>query len=398
MKITKVETIHVGEFANILFVQIHTNEGLVGLGDTYYTPETTRTFIHEVGAPMLIGHDPRDVEWHFRRMYDATHVYGNRGAEMRAISALDVALWDLFAQAAGMPLYRALGGGSRDKVRIYNTCAGPLYARGTPGVPRPTEQRPQGEGRYEDLDAFQHKAGELARDLLDEGITAMKIWPFDAYAAVSNGTYISFADIDKGLEPVRKIRDAVGLDMEILIEGHAYWKLPAAVRIAHALEPYQPMWLEDFIRPDNPHALAELRRSTTTPICGSELALTRYHARELLEAEAVDILMTDVTWTGGIGESRRIADMAETANLPFVAHDCTGPVTFLASIHLSIHCPNAMIQESVRAYYRGFYADLVTVVPRIENGFVWPTDSPGLGTTLRPEVLQRADTTVRQSA
>jgi L-alanine-DL-glutamate epimerase-like enolase superfamily enzyme len=249
VKITKVETIHVGEFANILFVQIHTDEGLVGLGDTYYTPETTRTFIHEVGAPMLIGHDPRDVEWHFRRMYDATHVYGNRGAEMRAISALDVALWDLFAQAAGMPLYRALGGGSRDKVRIYNTCAGPLYARGTPGVPRPPEQRPQGEGRYEDLDAFQHKAGELARDLLDEGITAMKIWPFDAYAAVSNGTYISFADIDKGLEPVRQIRDAVGLDMEILIEGHAYWKLPAAVRIAHALEPYQPMWLEDFIAP-----------------------------------------------------------------------------------------------------------------------------------------------------
>lgn len=197
---------------------------------------------------------------------------------------------------------------------------------------------------------------------------------------------------------MRKIRDAVGLDMEIMIEGHGYWKVPAAIRIARALEPYQPMWLEDVIKPDNPHALAELRRATSTPICGSELALTRHHARELLEAEAVDILMTDVTWTGGIGESRRIAAMADLANLPFVAHDCTGPVTFLASVHLSIHCPNALIQESVRAYYRGFYNDLVTVVPRIEGGFVWPTETPGLGTALKPDVLQRADTTVRESA
>jgi len=397
LKITKIETIHVGEFANILFVRIHTDEGLVGLGDTYYTPAATRAFIHDVGAPMLLGHDPRDVDWHFRRMYDATHVYGNRGNEMRGISALDVAMWDIFGQAAGMPLYRALGGGCREKIRIYNTCAGPLYARSTPGVPSQSPAPSAGTGRYEDLDAFLHRADELATELLSEGITAMKIWPFDAYAPASNGTYISFADVEAGLEPVRRIRDVVGLKMEIMIEGHGYWKVPAAIRIAHALEPYQPMWLEDLIKPDNPHALAELRRSTTTPICGSELALTRQHARELLEAEAVDILMTDVTWTGGIGESRRIAALADMANLPFVTHDCSGPVTFLASIHLSIHCPNALIQEGVRAYYRGFYRDLITVLPRIEGGFAWPTDTPGLGTALRPEVLHRADTTVRES-
>ncbi|SVE49141.1 uncharacterized protein METZ01_LOCUS501995, partial [marine metagenome] len=195
-----------------------------------------------------------------------------------------------------------------------------------------------------------------------------------------------------------KIRDAVGLDMEIMMEGHGYWKVPPAIRIAEALEPYKPMWLEDFIKPDNPHSLAELRNATSIPICGSELALTRYHARELLEADAVDILMTDVTWTGGIGESKRIAAMAEAANLPFVAHDCTGPVTFIASIHLSIHCSNALIQESVRAYYRGFYGDLVTELPRIEEGFAWAPEGPGIGTQLREELFSRADTTVRESA
>ena len=347
---------------------------------------------------MLIGQDARDVETHWRRLYDATHVYGNRGNEMRAISAVDVALWDLLGQVAGLPLYRLLGGAAREKIQLYNTCAGPLYARGIPGVARQHQERRITDNRYEDLEAFTHRADELAKDLLSEGIRAMKIWPFDPYAAASHGNYISFADVDRGLEPVRKIRDAVGLDMEIMMEGHGYWKVPPAIRIAEALEPYKPMWLEDFIKPDNPHSLAELRNATSIPICGSELALTRYHARELLEADAVDILMTDVTWTGGIGESKRIAAMAEAANLPFVAHDCTGPVTFIASIHLSIHCSNALIQESVRAYYRGFYGDLVTELPRIEEGFAWAPEGPGIGTQLREELFSRADTTVRESA
>jgi len=398
MKIVKIETVHVAEFANILFVRIHTDSGLIGLGETYYTPDATRAFVHEVCAPMLIGQDARDVETHWRRLYDATHVYGNRGNEMRAISAVDVALWDLLGQVAGLPLYRLLGGAAREKIQLYNTCAGPLYARGIPGVPRQHQERRITDNRYEDLEAFTHRADELAKDLLSEGIRAMKIWPFDPYAAASHGNYISFADVDRGLEPVRKIRDAVGLDMEIMMEGHGYWKVPPAIRIAEALEPYKPMWLEDFIKPDNPHSLAELRNATSIPICGSELALTRYHARELLEADAVDILMTDVTWTGGIGESKRIAAMAEAANLPFVAHDCTGPVTFIASIHLSIHCSNALIQESVRAYYRGFYGDLVTELPRIEEGFAWAPEGPGIGTQLREELFSRADTTVRESA
>lgn len=398
MKIAKIETVHVAEFANILFVRIHTDSGLIGLGETYYTPDATRAFVHEVCAPMLIGQDARDVETHWRRLYDATHVYGNRGNEMRAISAVDVALWDLLGQVAGLPLYRLLGGAAREKIQLYNTCAGPLYARGIPGVPRQHQERRITDNRYEDLEAFTHRADELAKDLLSEGIRAMKIWPFDPYAAASHGNYISFADVDRGLEPVRKIRDAVGLDMEIMMEGHGYWKVPPAIRIAEALEPYKPMWLEDFIKPDNPHSLAELRNATSIPICGSELALTRYHARELLEADAVDILMTDVTWTGGIGESKRIAVMAEAANLPFVAHDCTGPVTFIASIHLSIHCSNALIQESVRAYYRGFYGDLVTELPRIEEGFAWAPEGPGIGTQLREELFSRADTTVRESA
>lgn len=396
MKITKLESIHVAEFSNILFVRVHTDDGLVGLGETYYTPEQTRSFVHEVGGPMLLGQDPRDVDAHWRRLYDATHVYGNRGNEMRGISAIEVALWDILGQVAGLPIYRVLGGRFRDRIRVYNTCAGPLYGQGMPGVAEP--QHPsESRGPYEDLVAFTEDAGALAKDLLSEGVTAMKIWPFDPFAAASNGTSISLPDIERGLEPVKKIRDTVGDEMEIMIEGHGYWSLPAAARIARALEPYMPFWLEDLLKPDSPQTLARLREETRIPICGSELALTRYATRDLIEQRAVDIVMTDVTWTGGIAESRKIAAHAESYNLPFVAHDCTGPVTLLASIHLSVHCPNAMIQETVRAYYRGFYETMTTDQPRIEEGYAYPPERPGLGTSLRPDLLDRPDCTIRES-
>jgi len=392
MLITQIDTLHLAEFANILFVRVTTDTGCVGFGETYYTPKTVAAFIHEVVSPHLLGEDPLNIERHRRRLYDSTHVYGNRGAEMRAISAVELALWDLLGKEAGLPIYALLGGAYRERVPIYNTCAGPLYARGVPGVSRGASVR-SGSGRYEDLDAFMHRADELAKDLLNDGIKAMKIWPFDPYAPATAGTTISLGDIEKGLGPVRLIREAVGSDMEIMIEGHGYWTLPAVARIARALEPYQPMWLEDMMKPDCPATLARLRDETSIPICGSELALTRHGARDLLDHNAVDILMTDVTWTGGIAESRQIAAMAEAHNLPFVAHDCTGPLTFLASIHLSTHCPNALVQESVRAYYRGFYADLITAVPRIEEGYVYPPSTPGLGTDLNPSVFERSDLT-----
>ena len=248
MQITRIETIHLDQFASILFVRLHTDAGLVGLGETYYASQATEALIHQVCAPLLLGQNALDVEWHWRRLYEITHISGNRGAEMRAISALEVALWDILGQHANLPIYRVLGGASRDKIATYNTCGGPMYGLGND--PAEDRVRVGALSRYEDLEAFLHRADELAVDLLAEGISAMKIWPFDAYAAQSNGTHISFTDLDRGLEPVKKIRDAVGLDMEIMMEGHGLWKLPAAVRIAQALEPYKPMWLEDFVKPD----------------------------------------------------------------------------------------------------------------------------------------------------
>lgn len=392
MKITALETVHVAEYPNILFVQVHTDAGIVGLGETYRNPEAVAGFIHGTAAAHLLGRDPLQIDRLWRTLYEASLTYKGRGAEIRGLSAIDIALWDIFGQAAGLPVYQLLGGASRERIRIYNTCAGYTYGRNISGMAATGLGEPP-RGPYEDYDAFMHRADELAESLLAEGITAMKIWPFDQAARATWGQSISTEDLERGLEPFRKIRRAVGNRIEIMVELHGLWNLPAALRIARALEEFEPTWYEDPIKLDNVHTLAQFARATRVPTCASETLATRWAFRELFEAGATSIAMLDVAWTGGISEAKRIATLAETYHLPVAPHDCTGPVTLLASVHLCINVPNALIQETVRAFYTGHYPLLLTALPRIERGYIYPPEGPGLGAALRPEVLARPDVT-----
>jgi galactonate dehydratase len=393
VKLTRIETIHLGAdsaMPALLFVRVHTDEGLIGEGETYYTPEATRAIIHDLAAPLLIGGDPLAIEGHWRSIYEMCARFGARGNEMRALSALDVALWDILGQAAGLPVYQVLGGASRDRIKTYNTCAGPLYGRTT----RPGYWVTDAAGTLDDLQAFQTHADELARDLLSEGITGMKIWPFDVFAQQKGGLAIEHRDLEAGLEPVRKIRDAVGHEMDIMIEAHGYWSLPAAVKIARALEEFEPAWVEDLIRADDPTALAALCRETSIPVLASEYLMTRWDYRQVLDARAADILMIDPIWCGGITEARKIASMADTYNVPVTTHDCTGPLSLYAGLHLTINAPNALYQETVRAYLRTFYRDLVTELPEIVDGHILAPTAPGLGTRLQPDIGSRPGATV----
>src|SRR5262245_12328625 len=261
------------------------------------------------------------------------------------------------------------------------------------------------------------RADELALDLLSEGITGSKIWPFDYVAHFPGlwddwrsfrgmfdpgirslgGQDISAADINRALDPFRKIRRAVGDRMEIMLEGHGLWSLPAAVKIARAVEEFRPAWLEDLMRADDLDALAELRGKTTTPVLASEYLATRYGYRPLLEKRAADIVMIDPTWAGGITECKKVCAMAEAYKRPVAMHDCTGPFTLFAGIHLAINATNAVYQETVRAYLRVNYPDLVTDLPVIEDGPVLAPTPPGLGTALLPDVRTRPGAVVRTS-
>lgn len=396
MKITQVETLRLGEFPNIIWVRLHTDEGLVGLGETFMGAQAVEAYVHEWAAQKLLGEDPLAIE---ARNRELTGYLGWRGSgvETRGNSALDIALWDLFGKAANMPLHTALGGKSRDAIRIYNTCAGYQYVRSTTNQNTANWGLGHKAGPYEDLEGFLHRADELAESLLGEGITAMKIWPFDMAAEKSDGQYISPEDLDAALEPFRKIRKAVGERMDIMVEFHSLWRLPMARRIARALEPFNTFWHEDAIRMDSLDLLKAYAEDCKALVCASETLSYKWGFKDYLQTGVAGVAMLDLSWCGGLSEARKIAAMADAWQLPVAPHDCTGPVVWAASTHLSLHAPNALIQESVRAFYSGWYRELVTELPKVERGMISLKDKPGLGLELLPDLHRRPDATVRVS-
>lgn len=391
MKITKIETLRLDEFPNICWVEVHTDAGLVGLGETFFGARAVEAAMHETVAPQVLGQDALAIEKHSRRLLQNYVGFNSTGAEIRAASAFDIALWDLFGKATGMPVYQLLGGKMRDDLRTYNTCAGYKYVRAKP-IQR-TENWGLGEqgGPYEDLDGFLNRADELAESLIDEGYTGMKIWPLDFAAEATGGTDISVEDLKRGIEPFEKIRKRVGDRIDLHVELHSLWQLPAALKIARALEPLEPYWFEDPVKMSNIDAVKAFKDSTRIWTTASETLSTRWGFRELFEKRAADVCMLDIGWCGGLSEAKKIATMAECYELPLAPHDCTGPVLLTAAVHLSIASPNTLVQEVVRAFYFGWYQELVEDLPPLVRGRIAPLDKPGLGVALRGATRIRAD-------
>lgn len=393
MKITALETIRIAERPNLLWLQVHTDSGLSGLGETFFGAATVEAHVHEYVAPRVIGRDPLEID---RLAADLAGYLGFRssGAEMRGNSAFDIALWDLFGKAMNQPIAQLLGGFTRREIRTYNTCAGTEYVKKTSGQVTANYGVGAG-GDYDDLNGFLNRADDLAHSLLEDGITAMKIWPFDQVAEATGGQYISAPELRKALELFEKIRNAVGNRMDIMVEFHSMWQLLPAMQIARALTPYQTFWHEDPIRMDSLSSLKRYAEVSHAPISASETLATRWGFRDLLETGAAGVVMLDLSWCGGLSEARKIASMAEAWHLPVAPHDCTGPVVLCASTHLSLNAPNALVQESVRAFYRTWYRDLVTALPEVKSGMITVPPGPGLGMDLHPD-LDRAFTTYRR--
>jgi galactonate dehydratase len=396
MKVKALETIRLKQIPNILWVQVLTDEGLCGLGETFFGAEAVEAYLHEFCAPRLLGADPLEIERVKQRL---TGYVGRRGSgvETRGNSAIDIALWDLLGQACSQPVYQMLGGRTRPSIRIYNTCAGYDYVRD--GTAQHVDNWGLGRARgpYDDLDAFLYRADELAASLLEQGISGMKIWPFDLPAQRHGGAYISPAEMDAALQPFRRIRKAVGSAMDIMVEFHSMWNLPMAQRIAQRLAEFDTFWHEDPIAMDSLANLRAYAPHSKAMICASETLSYTHGFRDLLDTGVVGVLMLDIGWCGGITEARKAAAMAEAHALPVAPHDCVGPVMLHASTHLSLHAPNAMVQETVRAFYTGWYRDYVTDLPIIERGEINLPHKPGLGLALQPDVRRREGASVRSS-
>lgn len=367
MRITNIETIQLREHPRLLWVQVYTDTGLVGLGETFYAPSVVAAAIHDWFGPLLIGRNPYEVERLWEQMFRLSDHAGYGGAEMRAISALDIALWDIKGQALGVPVYELLGGAVRQRV--------PVYATGMP----------------------YSGAAELARRLLDEGITAMKGGPTIPLALASDGQYLAPADLDRALQPFREIRDALGLEMQFANDAHAKWNLPIAIRIAQAMEPLEPMWQEDLTPLLNPEALLRLQEATRTPVCISERLLTRWQLRQFIENGAARIVMPDLIWTGGISETHKVAILASAHQVPIAPHDATGPVNIFACAQVCISSPNTMMQEHVPDFFKGWYNEIVDPNLEIRDGYLHAPQRPGVGTRLKAGLRERSDAIVRVS-
>jgi L-alanine-DL-glutamate epimerase-like enolase superfamily enzyme len=395
MKITALETLRLAEHANLLWVRVHTDAGLVGLGETWFGAAAVEADLHERVAGLVLGEDASRIEYLNRRMRPYVGFCGT-GAEIRALSAVDVALWDIAGKAQGRAICELLGGRIRESIPVYNTCAGPAYVSKTSAV------RPENFGlesgtsrRYEDLDAFLHRADELAASLLEMEISSMKIWPFDLAAGAADGLDISAADLKKALAPFEKVRAAHGSRMRLKAELHGLWSLAAAKKICAALEPIGMDWIEDPVWMDRPRELAALAAATRAPLAGGETLGGLGQVQELIDTRAIATPIVDVTWGGGITFARKCAALAEARALPIAFHDCSGPVTLASSTHLALAVPNVREQEIARGMYYGWYGELVDRPPPIARGMISVPPGPGLGLALRPGLEKRKDAVSR---
>jgi L-alanine-DL-glutamate epimerase-like enolase superfamily enzyme len=363
---------------------VHTDSGLVGLGESFFGAGAAEAYIHESVAPILLGmNDP--APQHVATLLRPYVGYQGGGAEQRGNGAIDIALWDLMGQATGLPLARLIGGPIRDRIPTYNTCAGVRYVSTT------TRQNSSNwglgeEGQYEDLYAFLHHPARLARELWDEGIRGMKIWPFDEAAEASNGTDITPRELAAALEIVAAIRSEVGFEMNLMIELHGLWTRTAAAKIARALTEYRPYWIEDPLRPDAANAVGALRAEIDVPIAMGETCSGRRGFLPLFQASAIDIATLDIGWTGGITEALKIASMADAFSIPVAPHDCSGPVSLAVATHVVCSQPNGLIQETARSFIRTWYADLAEGLPELQADEIMLPTTPGHGVRLRDDI------------
>ncbi|MCK9252820.1 MAG: galactonate dehydratase [Clostridiales bacterium] len=349
VRITDIRTQIVDCFrTNWVFVFVETDAGLTGVGEgtLEYKEQALAGAVAHVRAA-LVGQDPFTIEKHRHDLYRDAYWRGGP-VLMSAVSAVDMALWDLLGQSLGVPVYQLLGGKCRDRVRIY---VNGWFAGA----------RTSGE--------FAAKAKETA----DRGITAMKWDPFGkAYLDLTP------RELNQALSCVAAVRDAVGDEVDLLIEGHGRFNVPTAIRIARELAAFKPLFFEEPVPPDNLEALAEVRAQSPVAIAAGERLYTRQDFYRLIELKAADYLQPDISHAGGLTELKKIAAMADTACLPFAPHNPSGPVANAATLQLAACVPQFSLLE-IMVSDVVWRREICDEQLQLQDGYLLIPDKPGLG-------------------
>jgi L-alanine-DL-glutamate epimerase-like enolase superfamily enzyme len=345
MRIKSIRPHIVGEVRNFLFVVVETDCGLIGVGEGGITwREAAMSGFIEALTPSLTGQDPRRIEHLWQVMLRSGFFPGGRiGAA--AISAIDIALWDIKAKSLGVPVYELLGGLVRDRVVCY------------PHVP---------DGTLDEIVAG-------CRDRVESG------WKFVRFNLPSQGDILDPAtSIREGTALVQAVRESLGPELEIIIDVHTRLDPSDAVTLCRQLEPFRPYFVEDPVRCENPAAIGRLRQHTSVPIAMGEQYATKWEFREPIENDWIDFARIDVCNVGGLTEARKIAGWCETHYLPIAPHNPLGPVSTAACLHLDLATSNFAVQECARIPGE-VLAELFPVQIPFKDGHLLPPTLPGLG-------------------
>ena len=348
------------------FVEVLTDEGVTGLGEcSLYIGNQIITETIQAVKPLVVGQDPANIEEVWQRIFRRYLRIGGRGIISAALSAIDIALWDIKGKVLGVPVYQLLGGPVRESVPLYTHVQDASYD----GI------------RVED-------AVDLALKTKAEGYEAIKTDPF-RWAKLRRGPFqgasmlerLTPKMIDDAVTWVGALREALGPDYELMIDAHARFDVPSAIKAANALEQFDLTWFEEPVPPESYDALRQVRENTSVPISVGESLFTRYDFVPILEQRLADFLMPDIAWTGGISELRRIAAMSEAYYVRFSPHDALGPVAITSGFHVCMTTPNLYRQECLHTWFEDF-PKVIKPMFDYHDGAIWPSDRPGLGVEL----------------
>jgi L-alanine-DL-glutamate epimerase-like enolase superfamily enzyme len=357
MKVTHIGAALLSPFPWVL-VKVTTDEGLVGIGEAYHGAGVHQIAVDQRLTQVLIGEDPRNVDKLFHDMMRRMSASGYyQGAVMSAISGIEMALWDITGQSAGVPIWQLLGGKFRDKIRIYNDC----HAGDSKSIESWIEKAREVEARGFDAIKFDIDPLPDQRDRYSRGI--------------SNDHIAYYIDV------VKAVREALEPNTDLLIDGHWKHSPTDILQVAKAYEDLNLFWLEDPIPPENIDAMARFTQSTTTPICTGENFYTAHGFRELIEKQAADIISPDLAKAGGLLAGRKIADLAELYYIPFCPHNICGPIGTMAATHVCAAVPNFQMLE-FHHLDNEIWSGLLVEQNLIRDGHIDVTTKPGLGVTL----------------
>jgi galactonate dehydratase len=352
-----------------VFVQVDTDEGITGWGEvtTYPGPVANRAvaaFIGEIGE-WLKGEDPENIEMIWAKIFRGMTYVGTRGATTAAISGIDIALWDILGKSLGKPIYKLLGGAVRDRIALYT---------------HPPEPRSPAD------------IAVSAKEIKNAGYRAFKMDPMMSHLHVGNASFldgeISAEVVAKAAETTAAAREAVGPEMEILIDAHGMYNVPSAVKLANALEPYGIFWFEEPVPVESWKALKQVKEEVNVRISVGERLHTRWEFVPIFENNLADFVMPDVTWTGGITELKKITTMAEAYYIPMSPHDASGPVNILAGAHVMMTCPNFYKLETSRWNLSGYNVFIDKPLDIRSGDLYLDPNAPGLGIELDVDFLR----------